>query len=346
MNKRLNRRNVLRSSSKLAALALAGAATQPALVLTSGSRQAGTEPPPAPLAQVTTDFVNVRRAPSARAALVDVLLRDAIMPLTEQVAGQALKPNNPIWYRTNLGFVYSDFVRPITPTKNIPDPTRAFNWLWGEITVPYTDARLRPDLEAGLYLRLYYTGVFRVIGAVQDTAGRWWYRLQEGAGYGPGPYALAEDIRLIDPAELTPLSPEVSDKRIEIHLAARTLLAYENNKPVMRCCVSLGNGNFGAPIGRHTVLVKYPTARLIGGEGANRYDLPGIGFLTFLSWDGVAIHTAYWHNDSARPRRRGCLNVPAWAAKWIWRWTVPPAPYASAGYITPSGVIGTPVIIS
>ncbi len=306
----------------------------------------GAEPPPAPLGRVTTDFLNVRRSPTTDSGLVHTLLRDGIMPLVEQVVGQAVLAHNPIWYRTDIGYVYSSFVQPINPTQNKPEPERAYTWFWGEVTAPYTDSRVAPDSKANVYLRLRYTGVFRVIGATQDVNGQWWYRLQEGVTYGPGPWAPAVDIRPIDPSELTPLSPEVRDKRIEVNLAGQTMTAYENGEPVMTCRVSSGYGSFGTPVGRHTVLFKYPTARMTGGEGADYYDLPGVGFPTFLTWNGVAIHAAYWHNDFGRPRNRGCLNVPAAVARWVWRWTAPAAPYANASYFTPAGAQGTPVIVA
>ncbi len=347
MGRALKRRTVLKWSGGLAATAFAAPliriGSAPAAVK---AQQFGAEPPPAPLGRVTTDFLNVRRSPTTDSALVHTLLRDGIMPLAEQVVGQAVMAHNPIWYRTDIGFVYSSFVQPIDPIKNQPEPNRAYNWFWGEVTAPYTDARMAPDANARFYLRLYYTGVFRVIGAAQDAGGQWWYRLQEGVSYGPGPYVPAVDIRPIDPSELTPIAPEITDKRIEVNLAGQTMTAYESGKPVMTCRVSSGYGNFGTPIGRHTVLFKYPTARMTGGEGADFYDLPGVGFPTFLTWNGVAIHAAYWHNDFGRPRSHGCLNVPASVARWVWRWTAPAAPYASASYFTPAGVQGTPVIVA
>lgn len=347
MSRAVKRRTVLKWAGGLAATAFANPLIQSRLAPAAVKAwQFGAEPPPAPLGRVTTDFLNVRRLPATNSALVYTLLRDDIVLLLEQVAGQSVVAHNPIWYRTDIGYVYSSFVQPIAPVKNKPEPDRADNWFWGEVTVPYTDARTAPDANARFFLRLYYTGVFRVIGAAQDADGQWWYRLQEGVTYGPGPYVPAVDIRPIDPSELTPLSPEVKDKRIEVNLAGQTMTAYENGAPIMTCRVSSGYGSFGTPVGRHTVLFKYPAVRMIGGEGADSYDLPGVGFATFLTWDGVAIHAAHWRNDSGRPRRRGCLNVPAQVARWVWRWTAPAAPYTHSGYVTPAGTQGTTVVVT
>ena len=348
MHKAVTRRSLLKWGGSIAAAAIGGPLIRVRSLAAEGVApdEFGSEPPPAPLGRVTTDFLNVRQSPTTAAALVHELLRDQIVPLTEQVVGQAVMAHNPIWYRTDGGFIYSSYVQPIEDIKNTPEPEQAANWFWGEVTVPYTDSRVAPNLSADRYMRLYYTGVFRVIGAVQSADGQWWYRLQEGVTYGPGPYVPATDLRRIDPSELAPISPDVADKRIEVNLAAQTMVAYENGASVMSCRVSSGYGDFGTPVGSHTVLFKYPTARMTGGEGADFYDLPGVGFPTFLTWNGVAIHAAYWHNDFGRPRSHGCLNVPGPVAKWVWRWTAPAAPYANASYFTPPGVRGTAVIVA
>lgn len=73
--------------------------------------------------------------------------------------------------------------------------------------------------------------------------------------------------------------------------------------------------------------------------------MPGVGFPIFLTWDGVAIHTAYWHNDFGTKRSHGCPNVPAAVSRWVWRWTSPFAPYNLAYYNTPRNMTGTRVIV-
>jgi lipoprotein-anchoring transpeptidase ErfK/SrfK len=81
------------------------------------------------------------------------------------------------------------------------------------------------------------------------------------------------------------------------------------------------------PQGTHRVLQKVPTTRMIGGEGSGYYDLPGIGFVTYFTASGVAVHGTYWHNDYGRPRSHGCVNVPTAASQWVYRWTRPDVPY-------------------
>jgi hypothetical protein len=142
-------------------------------------------------------------------------------------------------------------------------------------------------------MRLYYTAVFRIIEAVVGTDGQWWYRLQDGITYSPGPYVLAVHIRRIDPSELTPIASDVSNKRIEVNLKDQTIAAYENDNPVFTLRVSSGYGVHRTPSGEHTVLRKCPASRMTGGKGADYYDLPGAPFPTCITWSSVAIHGTY-----------------------------------------------------
>ena len=58
------------------------------------------------------------------------------------------------------------------------------------------------------------------------------------------------------------------------------------------------------------------------------YDLPGVPWVSYFYWWGVAIHGTYWHNDFGKPRSHGCVNAPTDCAKWIYRWTTPEVPFS------------------
>jgi lipoprotein-anchoring transpeptidase ErfK/SrfK len=298
------------------------------------------------LGRVANWTVDIREQPDGKSTLIRRARRDELLALIEQIEGDAVMPHNKIWYKTTDGYAYSSWVQPVQDVKNPAEPDKAAGKFWGEITVPFSDSRFAPDPVAGRSNRLYYTGVFRVIEAVKGKDDEWWYRLQDGVTYTPGPYVRAAHVRRFDPSELTPLSPNVTDKHIEVSLKDQTISAYEGNTQVLTARVASGYGGFRTPSGKHTVLFKNPTARMIGGEGSDAYDLPGVPFPTFITWSGVAIHGAYWHNDFGRPRSHGCLNVMADVARWFWRWTAPVAPYEAATYYTPKGAPATTVTVA
>jgi lipoprotein-anchoring transpeptidase ErfK/SrfK len=333
---------------KLTGSALGAAAVLPFADLASvyADEPVPTFAPPASLGRVAAWGVEIRQKPSLDAKLVRTAQRDEVLKLRGQCLGKPLMPHNAIWYQTDDGYVYSSWIQPVEDIKNIPDPEKTVEKFWGEITVPFSDSRWSPGLKSARYMRLYYTAVFQVVEAVIGKDGQWWYRLQGGITWSPGPYVPAVHIRRVDPSELTPISPEVIDKRIEVSLKEQTVTAYENDQPVLTARVASGFGVHYTPKGDHTVLWKSPTSRMTGGAGADYYDLPGVPFPTFITPSGVAIHGTYWHNDFGRPRSHGCLNVPSPIARWFWRWTLPSAPYDAAIYRMPPDAKGTLVKVS
>ncbi len=337
-------------------LKLAGSAVCAAVLLpvTEISRVFGAEPesgdnllpPPAPLGRVATWGIEIREESKRKSKLIRIARRDEVLRLDGQAIGEAVMPHNATWYKTEDGYAYSAWVQPVEDAKNVVEPDRAAAKFWGEITVPFSDSRAAPDPKARRHMRLYYTSVFRIIEAVMGKDNQWWYRLQDGLTWGPGPYVPAVHIRRIDPSELTPLSPGVTDKRIEVDLQAQTITAYENGYPVLTSRVASGYGDNFTPPGTHRVLSKTPASRMTGGIGDDFYDLPGVPFPTYFTRSSAAIHGAYWHNDFGHPRSHGCLNVPAPVARWVWRWTEPSAPYDAVRYETPRDVQGTIIKVS
>ncbi len=354
----LSRRDVLRLAGGLVTAAAAmpltnlmpalgqanaalGQATASGLALAPDTPDA----PPTPLGRVAEISAVIRADAVSTSKLVRTVKRDDVLTLTGQVKGQAVMPYNDIWFKTDDGYIYSSGVQPVQNIKNDPLPDKAAEHFWGEITVPFTDSRATPDASGRKGMRLEYSTVYRVIAAVQDKSKNWWYRLQDGVSYSPGPYILASDIRRIDPSDVTPLSPDVVNKRIEVNLKAQTITAFEDDKPVLTHLICSGAGGFGTPRGTHKVLFKTVTSRMIGGSGNSYYDLPGVPFCTFFTWSGVAIHGTYWHNDYGRPRSHGCVNVPSDVSRWFWRWTLPTAPYDNKVFYSPRAAPATKIVV-
>ena len=301
--------------------------------------------PPTPLGRVAELSAVIRADSNAKSKLVRTVKRDDVFILTGQVHGQAVMPYNDVWFKTDDGFIYSSGVQPVQDIKNPVLQDEAAKHFWGEITVPFTDCRATPDVGGAKGKRLEYSTVYRVIAAVQDKSKTWWYRLQDGVSNSPGPYILATDIRRIDPSDVTPLSPDVTNKRIEVNLKKQTITAFENDNPVLTHLICSGAGGFGTPRGTHKVLYKMVTSRMIGGSGSSYYDLPGVPFCTFFTYSGVAIHGTYWHNDYGRPRSHGCVNVPSDVSRWFWRWTLPAAPYDKRVYFSPRAAAVTKIVV-
>lgn len=281
---------------------------------------------PASLGRLTTWWQAVRAEPSARSERVGYKQYNNVIPIYGQVEGEAPWPSNPIWYKTEGGFVHSAYVQPV---ENRPQPVvRAVpdTGFWAEVSVPISEARWQPG-SSYVSRRLYYETVYRVVDVVQDDEDQWWYQLQEGMTYSPGLYVPAETLRHIPPEELVPISPGRSDKWIQIDLSTHILTCFEGERAVHRAPFASGLPGTRTPRGEFRMLIKRHTRRMVGGEGDGYYDLPGVPFPVYFTWSGVAIHGTYWHNDYGRPKSHGCVNVPSKDARWVFRWTEPSLTY-------------------
>ncbi len=300
-----------------------------------------TDPPPADLGRIISwQQQAVRREPSPKAPLIAWKTHDTVIPLYSAIAGEAPWPTNPIWYQTEEGYIHSAFVQPVEDARQI-EVIRdvAKPGFWVEVCVPYAESRWRPAAP-GVARKLYYQTVYRVIGAVQDDSGEWWYQLQDGITWSPGPYVPTWSVRRITPAELAPISPGHPDKWIQIDIPRQMITCFEGEQVVFSTPTASGTYRTPTPLGQFRILYKRHTRRMIGDD----YDLAGVPFPTYFTRSGVAIHGTYWHNDYGRRYSHGCLNVPSRAARWIFRWVEPQAPYEEETVEAAPGM-GTRVVV-
>ena len=300
-------------------------------------------PPPASLGRITTWRQAVRTDPKPRGALVVNKSYDDVIPLTGQVLGEAPWPSNPIWYQTEGGYIHSGFVQPVEnqPSGGAVPIVPPGNWV--QVSVPIAEARLKPGAPY-VSRKIYYGTVYRAVDAVQDGAGQWWYRLQDGITYSPGPYVLASSLRYLSPAALAPISPDSPDKKIVVNLAKQELTCFEGDTPILSTRTATGYTPHYTPRGQYELLRKSHTSYMIGGEGADHYDLPGVAFPSYFTVSGIAVHGTYWHNDYGRPRSHGCVNVGNDPAQFVFRWSTPAVPYDQVQIVVKRGE-GTKVVV-
>ncbi len=321
-----------RSFLKVSGLALGGTLLKPP--------PPGSLPAPTDLGRVTTTAVGVYHEPSFRARRLTSLPRDTLVTLLGRENSDDGPSYNPVWWRTPEGFMHSGSLQlvrwePQLPLRDIPPDGALF-----EVSVPATRSYRQPDPESPPLYRLYYQSTAWVESAVEGVDGRTWYQIVHDR-LRVRFYARGEHLRRVDPAELTPVSPEVphAAKRIHISLARQELMAYENDDCILRTRIASGapsrrrapNGiPTETPRGRFHVQIKTPLRHMGDGRltpDLEAYELPGVPWCCFfVTSTGVAIHGVYWHNDFGRPRSRGCVNLSPDEAKWLYRWCLPESP--------------------
>ncbi|MBN1488097.1 MAG: L,D-transpeptidase [Anaerolineae bacterium] len=342
----VSRRDFLKLGGVALARALLPQLPQPALAYTPDSENFSA--PPASLGRIISWSQIVRQEPSQTSERIGTHYRNEVIPLQAAVTGEPPWPSNPTWYQTQDGFIHSGYVQPV---ENKPDlrirrqvPSPGF---WAQVCVPFTDAKWAPNPDSYTAHKLYYGTVYRVVKALQDNAGRWWYQIQEGMSQSiPSVYVLAKTLRYISPTELAPISPGRRDKWIQINLDEQMLRCYEGNNVVFTQRIASGlGGEMATPRGEFSVLYKRHTRRMKGEFAGDEYDLPGVPFTNYVTWSGVAIHGTYWHNDYGQRHSHGCINMPPESAKWVFRWTDPQIDYKDYTQETDEKNPGTRIVI-
>ena len=281
----------------------------------------------------TVSGLELFREPSFRAKGIDLLGRDEVIDISSEVQGDTGygNPLNSTWYQINTaGFVYSGGIQPVEtihqkPVFDIPEMG-----VLGEITVPFSDTRRDGSVFANRGYRVYYSTTHWITKTVVNKQEKSiWYKIYDRQTK-ETLYIPSHEMRLIPPAELTLLSPEVPDqeKRIYVDLANQLVTAFEREKPVLVARCASGSKGTETPRGEFRTYHKGPSVHMTNqGDGSeNTYHLPGVPWVSFFTGTGVAFHGTYWHNDYGRPSSRGCVNLLPVDAKFIYRWSRPEVP--------------------
>jgi lipoprotein-anchoring transpeptidase ErfK/SrfK len=257
---------------------------------------------------------------------------DLVVPITNTTVSEDEAAYNRVWYQVeDDGYVYSGSVQPVRTILNEPQHISLAGAL-GEVSVPFTDARLEADAASELVYRLYHESVHWVKASAIHADGTIWYALLDDK-FEQQYYVQGKHIRLLSEGELAPLSPDIpnADKQIVVNLTDQLLMAYERNRLVYATRVSTGgrlrSGTYTTPEGEYLTYHKRPTRHMAAGDLASSgFDLPGVPWVTYIKENGTSFHGTYWHNDYGRPRSHGCINMTPQAAKWLYRWTTPSVP--------------------
>ena len=302
--------------------------------------------------------LGLRSAPSYSASVQRWLPADSTFTILSAVLGDQPQSHNNVWYLIPGGYVPSAWVQPMVHYRSQPVERDFSEWgFWGEICRPATAALASPYKGTPENYQFIYGTVHHVIGVHDDPAGGSWYQVFDELPPTTTHWVRAHHVRRITDWEFRPISPHVplEQKRIEISLAGQTVTCFEGEQPVFftRCASGAvfsyedgSTGDFQTPAGDHIVLLKQPSRHMQGGvEGeSDAFDLPGVPWNTFFTYAGVAIHGTYWHNDYGVPRSHGCVNVSPEAAKWIYRWTFPVAPYED-DFVRSDATVGTQILV-
>ncbi len=316
------------------------------------------------LGRALSEGLRVHARPTPDSPTIRQLALDEVIPVFRTIVGSNPFRFNQNWVESQDGYVWSPEIQPVRNEPNVPveqlSNTSLGPGMWAEVSVPYVELIqenapprapwLVNRVESGIPPRFFYSQIVWVDQVKTESDGQVWYRLNEKYGYGDVFWAAAEAFRPLTPEEMSPISPDVDDKRILVDVTRQTMSCFENGTEVHFSRVSTGvfkdlAGNkvdSGTPSGKHPIWRKAISLPLSGGSAAFGWDLPAVGWISLFVGSGVAIHSTYWHDNYGVPTSRGCVNTPPEGAKWVFRWTLPQVPY-DPGDVTVSMPGGTVV---
>ena len=288
-------------------------------------------------------WTELRSEPNVDAPVIKRIYRDDVFEIKSEVVANKLDfyRYKQRWYETPEGFIHSFLVQPCRshynrPVTTLPEQSDGTKGMWVEITIPKVDIEVvGPKDNTSYWIRstprpmLYYSQVHWV-SDIRQSNGRIDYLLSEKYGALPDYYWVdGRACRIITEEEISPLHPEMGDKRILIDLFNQNLRCLEGSREVYFCEVSTGyidEGKWSTTPGVHTIWRKIISLHMSAG-GVSQYDSPGIAWNLLYHSDGQAIHSAYWHNNFGVALSHGCVNCLPHDAKWIWRWAEPAIDY-------------------
>ncbi len=308
----------------------------------------------------------VRQKPDINSPGIETLYDDNIVAILQDVLGtnDSRGFKSRLWYETEKGYIYAPDVQPVKLELNQPLvslPTYGGTpGFWAEVTVPYVDITLdgdirrSPRLQETLKPRFYYSQVLWVDEVKTNENGEIIYHVLEKHGsYGDEFWADGRAFKILTPDDLSPIHPNVTEKRIEVDLSHQTVSCYEGNDEILFTLVSTGAkynidgkavDNWATPVGEnHVVNRKYVSLHMGGGDTkASGYEEFAVSYTSIFASGGVAFHSTYWHNSWGDPMSHGCVNLKPDDAKFIYRWTLPNVSY-EVGNIEQQNYDGTKV---
>jgi hypothetical protein len=149
----------------------------------------------------------------------------------------------------------------------------------------------------------------------------------------------ANDVRVFTPSPPPPLLQK-GERWIDIDLESQILVAFEGDLAVYATMVSTGGKETPTETGVYRMWLKESEADMKGLNGEDPYSVATVPWTQFFSPEkGLALHTAYWHDQFGTRRSHGCVNLAPKDARWLYFWSDPQVP---PGWTMAAGVVEAP----
>lgn len=106
---------------------------------------------------------------------------------------------------------------------------------------------------------------------------------------------------------------------VDINLSWQYMTIYQGNNILLELYVSTGRDGWDTPTGTFYVNRMLVSDTMIGNniQGESWY-VPDVPHAMYFTNNGHAIHGTYWHNNFGTRLSHGCVNMPEWAAAYLY----------------------------
>lgn len=110
------------------------------------------------------------------------------------------------------------------------------------------------------------------------------------------------------------------ERYVVVDLSDQYMTVYQGNVVVAGTYVSTGRPGFATPRGTFRTWVKYVSTRMAACSNGECWDTPNVPYTHYFTYNGHALHGAYWHNQFGQVRSHGCVNLPVPFSEWLYYW--------------------------
>ncbi|MBA3452306.1 MAG: L,D-transpeptidase [Deltaproteobacteria bacterium] len=207
-------------------------------------------------------------------------------------------------------------------------------FVWPKVAAYQSTYTMNKPNGGGINRQLKAKTPVAILETVSDPAGKALaYKIGE-----------AEWIRAHDVRVFTPVAPPKllgkAERWIDIDLESQILVAYEGELPVYATLMSSGTKETPTDTGEYRMWLKESEADMKNLKSEDPYSVATVPWTQFFSPEnGLALHSAYWHDAFGIKKSHGCVNLSPKDARWLYFWSDPQVP---PGWTMAAGVVEAP----
>lgn len=112
--------------------------------------------------------------------------------------------------------------------------------------------------------------------------------------------------------------PGAGEVWVDINLSSQYMVVYQGNTVLLELYISSGKDGWETPTGTFYVLTMYTSHTMVGDVAGESWYVPDVPDVLYFTNQGHAIHGTYWHNSFGTRLSHGCINMPEWAADYLY----------------------------